>query len=58
METRWTLENDQTDEPVRHFFDKVIYLFCVMTLCRRRQLRHFFRALLIINNKSFHVAYQ
>ena len=39
---RSTLENDQTYEPVRHFFDTVIYLFCVMTLCRRRQLRHFF----------------
>ena len=37
---RWTLKNDQTYEPVRHFFDTVIYLFCVMTLCGRRQLRH------------------
>jgi len=53
---RWTLENDQTYEPVRHFFDTVIYLFCVMTLCHRRQLRHFLRAIIIINNESFSVS--
>ena len=34
---RGTLKNDQTYEPVRHFFDTVIYLFCVMTLCVRRK---------------------
>jgi len=34
---RWTLKNDQTYEPVRTFFDTVIYLFCVMTLCVRRK---------------------
>ena len=41
---RLTLENNQTYEPVRHFFDAVIYLFCVITLYLRRQLRLFFRA--------------
>ena len=42
---RWTLKNDQTYEFVRHFFDTVIYLFCVDTVCfyhirRLHQIRH------------------
>ena len=43
---RWTLENDQTYEPGRHFFDAVFTYF-LLGHCVRHRLRQFSRILLL-----------
>ena len=49
---RWTLENDQTYEPVRHFFDAV-FTFFLSGHCVRHRLRQFSRILLLLILLSF-----
>ena len=49
---RWTLENDHTYEPVRHFFDAV-FTYSLLGHCVRHRLRQFSRILLLLILLSF-----
>ena len=49
---RWTLENDHTYEPVRHFFDAVFTYF-LLGHCVRHRLCQFSRILLLLILLSF-----